>query len=211
LAEFVTRSEGSDEVREVVAEGFRLVFLWDVDRWAHALIAGPEGQGKLLVRSFAREATADDPRQVAEPAFQQLHFQHERNAALALLVGQSGSHHFSASFRIVEDAAVWVEVDVADRHTRASDHGPLPLACPYVVDLPFASLQEASHKLAVWACREPQGRLSVAAQDSAPTPTLIISSEASSHASLVQPIAGFNPEAPAQRCRFTWCWERSRS
>ena len=92
----VTIEESEDE-RSIVTPDLRLRFRKRGDRWTHAIDLGP-GPWQTLADSL--DATGEDLDDVARPVFQDLHFQHEQDAVVALAIGQSGAHHFSASFRV---------------------------------------------------------------------------------------------------------------
>lgn len=128
--------EESEEIRSIVTPDLRLRFERVGDRWTHAIDIRP---GPWQLAASAVEWQADDPSQVPGPTLQELHFQSDGDAILALAVGQAGPHHFSASFRvsyrswrqahqrlgdIVQDRSESVvEIDVADR-CRANSPAP---------------------------------------------------------------------------------------
>jgi hypothetical protein len=133
--------EGQDE-RAIVAPHLRVVFRRAGNRWTHTVdIRGP-GPWSTLAEAVEWDPTRADPTRVVSPVFQEVHFQRDGEDALALLVGQSGSHHFSASFRVLQDldGAEYprsrVEVDVADR----CRSGLTALASTYRVDGAVAGL-----------------------------------------------------------------------
>jgi hypothetical protein len=210
MAEIVAESSNTEEVvQAIVTPSIRIEFAWRYDRWVHALVmAVPEGPPAELVHSVDR---LDGGETVALPAYQQLHIQAESEAHHAMLVGQSGPHHFSATFTVREEGngVVSIEVDVADRRLRTGGEAE-PLACAYEVRLPLGSVEEASHRFMRWSCAMPAGHLNLAAAESSPTPTIVVLSKTIRGGSLAQPIARFVPEAPAQRCRYRWTWEPAR-
>jgi len=120
--------EESDEARSIVTPDLRLRFRRVGDRWTHAIDIRP---GPWLTVAEAVEWSAESPSAIASPTYQELHFQVDGDDVIAFTVGQSGSHHFSATFRvtfrayrtrhfsmdsIVQDRSESrVAVDVADR------------------------------------------------------------------------------------------------
>ncbi|HEX8199640.1 MAG TPA: hypothetical protein VF590_04080 [Isosphaeraceae bacterium] len=120
--------EESEDVRSIVTPDLRLRFRRSGDRWSHAIDIRP---GPWQTAASAVEWPADDPSGVPGPTYQELHFQRDRDGVVALAVGQAGSHHFSASFRvsyrswrrvhfrrddILQDRSEsLVDIDVADR------------------------------------------------------------------------------------------------
>ena len=187
---------GSDGAAAIVAPAFRLAFLWSVDRWTHALEVGDPLQSG--VSAFER-GEGDDPCRVVSPAYQQLHFQGgDGGPAQALLVGQSGRHHFSAVYSVEGgiDGAVEVSVDVADRFAG----GVEALGCTYRVDLSSGDLISANPEGAVWSVGG--GRLTFGATE----PGSIGLAESGRSATIVQASAGIDPRARTQRLRFHWRW-----
>jgi len=106
--------EIQDDRQAIVAGDFRLTFRWAGDRWAHELEHRGPRDPRPLARSFEAAAEHDGPARVVSPAFQQLSFQEVGPKIQALLVGQSGPHHFSAVF------------EVEGRKSRRSDDWPYP-------------------------------------------------------------------------------------
>src|SRR5437868_6250030 len=98
MAEFET----ADDRRAIVVPSLRLEFRWAADRWTHAIDGVSESGLVRIVRAIEGDPDRDDPARVVSPAYQQLHFQSADGLAQALLVGQSGLHHFSAVFTLRE-------------------------------------------------------------------------------------------------------------
>lgn len=123
----VTIDDG-DEVRSIVTPELRLRFTRLGDRWTHALDIRP-GPWQTLAEAVEWVSADEDPTRVVSPTYQELHFQQDGAAVLALLVGQAGPHHFSASVRVthrvyaqdkshdfgMEYSESCVEFDAADR------------------------------------------------------------------------------------------------
>jgi hypothetical protein len=122
--------EESDDERSIVTPELRLRFHWVGDRWAHAIDIRP-GPWQAAADSIEGGTEPGDPEGVGRPTYQEIHFQPDGDAVLALAVGRSGHHHISASFRVHHRAfevphfripnilqrrsVSRVEIDVADR------------------------------------------------------------------------------------------------
>jgi len=192
----ITRSfDESGEVQAIIASAFRLAFQWAGQRWTHSIEVGGS-----RVASAIEGGEHDDPARVVSPAYQQLQFQEgdAGNPAQALLVGQSGKHHFSAVFTVreAENGQVELEVDVADRCRAAVE----ALACTYRVDLPSGDLLAADPDRAEWAVGG--GKLAFEAV----APGRIGLAEAGRTATHVQAEARIDASAMTQRCVFLWRW-----
>jgi hypothetical protein len=187
--------------RSIESGDFNLSFRWTGARWEHWLEHRGRGLLRPRVLAFAVEGDAvrGDPARVISPAYQQLHFQREGEAVQALLVGQSGPHHFSAVFHFEDRASgeVRIGVDVADRC-----RSPIEvLASTYTVDARSDDLVGASPSLAAWDF-EP-ARLTF----SAVPPSQVSLAEAGRRATQVQALAPPDPGSPTRRFLYTWHWE----
>ena len=184
------------ESRSITLPGLRLDFTWLEDRWTHALTVARAGDGPSLVRAVEGDAERDDSARVVSPAYQQIHLHEEGGVPMVLLVGQSGPHHFSASFavRSLLDA-IAVEVDVADR-CRAE---VAALACTYVVEATSGDLQDADSARASWSV---PGFGGLAFEVEPPGSSTL--GEAGRRGTQVQAAARIEPGASTHRCRYTW-------
>ena len=156
--------EESDDEKSIVTPGLRLRFRWVGDRWTHAIDLGPGpelddgwpwsinpkmGQWITIAEAIEWKFSPDEPGKVSSPVFQDLQFHQDENATYALLVGQAGPHHFSASFRVwdefearenridisngLEGYFPSIDIDIADRCAL-----PLvELASTYQIHAPF--------------------------------------------------------------------------
>lgn len=127
--------EESDDERSIVTRDFRLRFRWADDRWVHAIDLGPP-PWQVFATAFT-EPLSDGSSPRVSPTFQEIHFQEQGDAVVALAVGQVGAHHFSASFRVshgTQDASksvgkirasrTWqsrIAIDIADRRPNATE------------------------------------------------------------------------------------------
>lgn len=198
--------EGEDR-RAIVAPHLRLVFRRRDDRWTHAIDIRGSGPWRTLAEVIEWDSTRDDPTRVVSPVFQEVHFQRDGADGLALLVGQSGSHHFSASFRVLQDLDGTeyprgrVEVDVADR-CRA---GLAALACTYRVDGEAAgALLGAGPDKVVWGPNV-AGSYDACLRilPGAVIPARIALAEGPRRL-LAQVEAGLDPAGHTQRFRYEW-------
>ena len=115
----------------------------------------------------------------------------------ALLVGLSGSHHFSAVFELEEhEGGAVLDVDVADR-CRAPIEA---LACTYWVDARSGDLLGAGPSGIQWSLAS--GRLDFEASE----PGSVQLSEAGRRATRVQANASLVPGAYTHRCLYRWRW-----
>jgi hypothetical protein len=89
--------EESDDFKAIVTPDLRLGFRWSGDRWAHAIDLRPGPWQTVATSVEGEESDGPGP---SRPAYQQLHLQRDGGAAVALAVGQSGDHHYAASFRV---------------------------------------------------------------------------------------------------------------
>ncbi len=69
------------------------------DRWTHAIEIGP-GPWQTLAEAIEWTTAAEDSNRIVSPVYQEVHFQHDGDSVLALLVGLAGPHHFSAAVKV---------------------------------------------------------------------------------------------------------------
>jgi hypothetical protein len=100
---------------EAIERGdLRVVFRWRGDRYGHTIERLIDGNWWPLLESI--EGTADDD-WPPSPVLQSLHIERRPSGPVALLVGQAGSSHWSASVEADWDRSELV-FDVACRVTR---------------------------------------------------------------------------------------------
>jgi hypothetical protein len=189
------------ESRTIEAWGLRLRFQWLGHSWTHSI----EYQGiewptpRVLAIALEGDPERDDPARVVSPTYQQIHFQGEGPELQALLVGQSGPHHFSAVFTFDErsggDASI--DVDVADRCQGLVEK----LAATYTVDARSDALVDADQFGAAWDY-EP-GRLTFAVV----SPGQFTLAEAGRRATQIQAIAEPDSKSATRRLRYQWHWQ----
>ena len=196
------RFEEGDDRKSIVLPPFRLDFAWLGDRWTHELRAGDGASWRSLARAVEGDAGRDDPARVVSPAYQQLHLQRDDALSRALLVGQSGPHHFSAAFTVREEAgAIVVEADVADRCRSEV----AALACTYVVEATSGDLLDADAALANWSIPA-LGRLAFEVV----APGSLALAEGGRRGTQVQAGARIEPDAQTHRCQYLWRWTPAR-
>ena len=123
--------------------------------------------------------------------------------AHALLVGQAGPHHFSASFTVTEtDDSAEIRVDVADRCVLPIE----ALAATYLIEASDAVLQhEAGVASMTW--RNPDAGLTFEAEP----PTQIAVNEASIGSIRLQALATVDTSLKTQRFQYRWRWIKGPS
>ena len=141
----------------------------------------------------------------------QLQFQRDGSTLQALLVGQSGPHHFSAVFAFDEipdrdvpgrplaegSPRLLIRVDVADR-----SRGPVEsLGATYTVDARSDDLVDAGPTVAAWGFGP--DRLTFAAVG----PAHVSLAEAGRRATRIQALAGTLEGASTRRFVYSWQWE----
>jgi hypothetical protein len=141
----IETERGEDEL-SITARELRLRFRRLGDRWVHEIDIGPS-PWKLAVESVEWQSSSAS---AFSPTYQEIHFQRDGEAVIAFAVGQAGSHHYSATFRVTD--RTWskdhfqlenivqerfesrIEVDVADRCLEQ----PGPVEARYLVKKPPA-------------------------------------------------------------------------
>jgi hypothetical protein len=183
------------ECRSIVTPTLRLAFRWVDDRWVHSI--EPGRSGIPIAWTIEGDPSRDDPSRVVSPAYQQLEFQEGGRGLQALLVGQSGPHHFSAVFTVEEsEGGTDIAADVADR-CRVPIQA---LACTYWVDVRSGDLLDADTSGIQWSIAS--GRLAFGAS----SPGSAQLSEAGRRATRVQANASLVPGAYTHRCLYQWRW-----
>lgn len=188
--------------RQIVARDARLVFDWTGSRWIHSLETrqGSESAYQIRACSLESDPERDESARVVSPAYQDLHFQEVGETFQALLVGQSGPHHFSAVFSVVDEifGDVSIQVDVADR-CRATVEA---FASTYTVNATSNELANAGAEKVSWDFGS--NRLSFVARP----PAQVALAEAGRQATSVQALAGLKaePGSATHRLLYSWHW-----
>ena len=183
--------------KSVALAGFRLDFAWSGDRWAHALRVRCADGWSLLASTVEGGIHGDDPARVVSPAYQQFHWQ-EEDGGLAMLLGQSGPHHFSAVVAVRREGdRVVIAVDLADRCRAAVE----ALACTYTVEAPPALLLEAGPDRAAWGQDGGAGLTFEAV-----APSRVALAEAGRSRTRVQAAAAIDPQSRTHRCLYRWSY-----
>jgi hypothetical protein len=201
--------------RLIVAGAFRLVFSWAGERWVHSLEHQGRGAAshRVLALSTEGDPDRDDPTRVVSPTYQDLQFQEDGAKIQALLVGQSGPHHFSAVFdveqRFPHAVTGWpyadpshdilIKVDVADRC-----RGPIEaLASTYTVDANSSDMIIAAQNIVEWDIGV--NRLGLVTDHGGPTQ--VAWAEAGRRATRVQALASIDRAKATQRFQYLWHWD----
>lgn len=203
--------EESDEDRSIVTPEFRLRFRRLSDRWNHAI----ELRNGVGWQAFARsvEAEAEQKRPMPSPTYQELVIQREGNSIVALLVGSSGSHHYSATMRVscTPDesqgvASASIRIDVADR----CRSGANALASTYSVDPPAVSRRGAG-SMPSWVVADQEGGdlflslgTACSVDENAPKPPSITILDETGCECQVRASAAIAPDTATQRLVYAW-------
>lgn len=130
---------GVEGRRTLAAGGLAVEFRRLADRWTHAILV--DG----LPLAAATEVDGPDETRVVSPTYQEIQLQGDDTA---LLMGQSGPHHFSAVFRLIEtQGGVTLDIDVADRCRRPVAF----LAATYLVERTSSELVDAGPSAIEWS------------------------------------------------------------
>lgn len=187
---------------------FQLRFWYKETHWRHEITS--EGPTSSVPRLVPQEPLVDDidHGRVINPTYQQIHLDKDgKGGVRAMLVGQSGPHHFSAVFHVYEDeGGATIDVDVADR-CLAPMHA---LAATYAVD--------ASHgQWGTVTATDRQGRehTNIVLDASNPVCHLVFEVDPPGRTALdagnlarvrVQALAHLDPSQNTQRFRYRWSW-----
>jgi hypothetical protein len=143
----IETEQGEDEL-SIKARELCLRFRRVADRWVHEIDVGP-APWKLAVESIDWQSASDS---AFSPTYQEIHFQRDGEAVIVFAVGQAGSHHYSATFRVSD--RTWtqdhfrlenviqerfvsrIDIDVADRCLNQSG----PVEARYLIKKPPAYL-----------------------------------------------------------------------
>ena len=194
-------------------------FAFHNDRYTHEIALVDSGKRLVLARSadpsanFAAHEAANrlenDGSEV--PVHQEAHFPRSDPGRTALLVGQSGFHHYSLSIHLIEDEnrrRARIEFDHADRLARIPTEGIRDLSVLYFINLPIVDATEVETERLRWITREPSGLLTIETLREADRPTRIVVAEAGRRGAWVD-IAPHPTTDAGRRCRYVWTWEET--
>jgi len=204
MAVTIEETSETELTQSIVTPSVRLTFTWVDDRWVHALVLPTSAS---IPSSLVQSMDRDEGESPLSPAYQQLHLQREGDAQLAMLVGQSGHHHYSAAFTVREqpNGSISIEADVADRLMKSTE-AVQPLACTYQVALGPGQIEAGSPGLVRWQVQSPAGSLELATVEQPGGKTLLSVCGAPSDRSLAQLLASSEASGPTQRCGYRWTW-----
>jgi hypothetical protein len=190
--------EAGEAHHDLIADGFRLQFVWRTDRWQHRISVESGGETRCL----AATPDADDSTGgVLSPTFQHIQVPDRdpsSESVVALLVGQSGTHHFSGAFTLRKTTeGILVQAELADRTGRHD----APVASHYLVDLAPGSLIEAREGVVRWPI---PGRDGWTIEFEAEPPARLDLSEAGRRRCLVQ-ASRVEPSVGQTRC-WSYAW-----
>jgi hypothetical protein len=112
-----SRIRGSIEMFDQVIEAgdLRIVFQWRGDRYGHTVERRIDGQWRSVLESLEGSSDDDWPQ---SPALQDLHIERRGSGPVALLVGKSGTSHWSVSVEALAGETA-LRFDVACRLHRS--------------------------------------------------------------------------------------------
>lgn len=193
-------------------------FVFHNDRYIHEIALVDSGKRLVLARSAepsaGRETDGAIPRQndgSDVPVHQEAHFPRSDPGRTALLVGQSGVHHYSLSIHLIEDEnrrRARIEFDHADRLARIPTEGLRDLSVLYFINLPIVDASEVETERVRWITREPSGVLTIETLREADRPTRIVVAEAGRRGAWIE-IAPHPTTDAGRRCRYVWTWEET--
>jgi hypothetical protein len=194
--------EQSSGYEAILTSCLELRFVWMSDHWKHEFVSTGQYSANPRVWSLEGGHALDDPTRVSGPMYQQLDVNRDPSGIVrALLIGQAGPHHFSASFTVEEEPdGVAILVDVADRCSSKVE----ALAATYLIDSSEAELQNSDGPTTLtW--RNPNSRLVFEAE----SPARVAATE-SIHGSIrIQALAAIDPSEKTHRFRYSWRWHNS--
>ena len=200
--------ESTSAAEAIRTSCFELRFWYHENHWRHEIISG--GATASIPRIVPVGPLVDefDHGRVVNPTYQQIHLDRDRQGGVrAMLVGQSGPHHFSAVFLVTEsEGGATIDVDVADR-CLAPTHA-------------LAATYEVATSPGQWnavAATDPAGReqTNIVLDASDPVCHLVFAVDPPGLAALdaasparvrVQALAHLDPSQQTQRFRYRWRW-----
>jgi hypothetical protein len=194
--------ETSSGYEAIITPCLQLRFEWRADHWKHELVSTGHCASIPRVWSLEGGHALDDPTRVSGPMYQQLDVKRDPSGIVrALLVGQAGPHHFSASFTVEEKPhGVVIDVDVADRCTTKVE----ALAASYLIESSNADLHDSGGPPTLtWS--NPKSRLVFEAEP----PARVAAVESSLGSIRIQALAAIDPAEKTHRFRYRWRWYNS--
>lgn len=194
----IPRFLDEDDRKSVVLDDFRLEFGWTGDRWAHA-IAVRGGEDWVRIAASLEAGETPDPARVMSPSFQQFHWDEHEGVGRAMMVGQSGPHHFSAVFSIRSmESGVSLKVEVADRCLSPME----ALASTFLMELASSDLKEADASAILWELDRSRGLLKMESVEHCQ----LALAEAGRRATRVQANAKVESKSSTQQFAYRWQW-----
>ncbi len=194
----IQRSSGYEAI---VTSCLELRFEWLADHWKHEFVSTGHCCSIPRVWSLEGGHSLDDPTRVSGPMYQQLDVKRDPDSGVvrALLVGQAGPHHFSASFTVEEQSdGVAIDIDVADRCASPVE----ALAATYLIESSEADLHDSDGGPPTLSWSNPKSRLVFVAEP----PSQVAATEASLGSILLQALAKIDPAEKTHRFKYRWRW-----
>ena len=124
--------ELSSGLEAVVTPHVSYRFLWMGDHWKQEIVSCGGCQAIPRIWSVEQRPTQDLTENLGSPLYQTLSIGQEHpGIAMAHLVGQSGPHHYTATYRFEERPEEFlVDVEVTDKCL----HATLPITATYLIE-----------------------------------------------------------------------------
>jgi len=190
--------ETSSGLQTIITSCFHYQFRWMADHWKQEIVS--VGGCQVIPRIWSIEGliSHDGGLRPASPAFQRLNIeQGQADVAVAHLDGQSGSHHYAASYHFEEHPeGVVVAIDVEDRCPEADQ----PLTATYLIESSVGHLVQDEAATITWP--HPETRLVFEAGP----PALVEAHEAGMGTIRLRALASPDPGADIHTLRYRWSW-----
>ncbi len=190
------------------APRLQVTFRWVEDRWIHAIErSGATDSDASMARSFVSDPARDGADLVISPTFQQLHIQQDGpEHAVALLVGMSGPHHFSATCAVqADDRASTITWDVADRNREART----PTASTYDLQVDPGALRSSDPGRVAWPLNDPDapaGQFALEVVDESNARLSVAALGRRGVQAQIHYDGPLDDSEPTRRYRYRWTW-----
>ncbi len=191
-------TETSSEVTAIITPCVTLQFSWSGDRWKHEMISAGGCESIPRIWSVEMASTVDETAHCSGPIYEHLKARvDEAGIGRAILDGQGGSQHFTASFS-VEERSEEVVIEVA-----VTDHSIDPIAsldATYLIESSSGILDSTQGAMITWNI--PASRLIFEAE----RPATIETQEAGIGTIRCRAIAPCKPSSETVSLRYRWKW-----
>ncbi len=190
--------ETSSGLQTIITSCFHYQFHWMGDHWKQEIVSVGGCQAIPKIWSIEGLISHDAGLRPASPAYQRLIIEQDpADVIVAHLDGQSGSHHYAASFRFEEQPeGVVVAVEVEDRCADADQ----PLTATYLIESSAGHLIQGEAATITWP--HPEARLVFEAEP----PAVVEANEAGMGTIRLRALAGPDLGADVHTLRYRWSW-----